>query len=95
MSNIHVRIKDETKKSASKVLERMGIDMSTAITMYLHQIVITQTIPFRLVTENGLTLQEERNILVASKEARNKKNVTEAKSWKEAKAHLDALKKKK
>ncbi len=95
MSNIHVRIKDETKKSASKVLERMGIDMSTAITMYLHQIVITQTIPFRLVTENGLTLQEERSILTASEEARSGKNITEAKDWKETKAHLDSLKKKK
>ena len=67
------------QKSASKVLERMGIDMSTAITMYLHQIVITQTIPFRLVTENGLTLQEERSILTASEEARSGKNITEAK----------------
>lgn len=95
MSNIHVRVKDETKKSASKVLERMGIDMSTAITMYLHQIVITQTIPFRLVTENGLTLQQEKSILEASEEARNGKNVTEVKNWKEAKVHLDSLKKKK
>lgn len=95
MSNIHVRVKDETKKSASKVLERMGIDMSTAITMYLHQIVITQTIPFRLVTENGLTLQQEKDILEASKEARSGTNITEVKNWKEAKAHLDSLKKKK
>ena len=70
MSNIHVRIKDATKKSATKVLEKMGIDMSTAITMYLNQIVITQSIPFRLVTENGLTLRQERDILKASKDAK-------------------------
>lgn len=95
MSNIHVRVKDETKKSASKVLQSMGIDMSTAITMYLHQIIITQTIPFRLVTENGLTMQEERYILKASEEARGRKNVTEVNNWKETKVHLDSLKKKK
>ncbi len=95
MSNIHIRVKDKTKKSAVRVLERMGIDMSTAITMYLHQIVITQTIPFRLVTENGLTLQEEGEIIQAAEEARIGKNITEAKTWKDAKKHLDSLKKKK
>ena len=95
MSNIHIRVKDKTKKSASRVLNRMGIDMSTAITMYLHQIIITQTIPFRLVTENGLTLQQKKEILQASEEAGMRKNVTEAKTWKDAKKHLDSLKKKK
>jgi DNA-damage-inducible protein J len=93
MANIHVRVKDETKKSASKVLERMGIDMTTAITMYLHQIVITQTIPFRLVTENGLTIQQEREILKASEEAKRGINVEGPfETEEEIQAYLDSLK---
>ena len=92
MSNIHVRIKDNTKKAAIKVLDEMGIDMSTAITMYLHQIVITQTIPFRLVTENGLTPQEEQEILMASAEAKRGINVKGPfKTKKPLRAHLTTL----
>jgi len=93
MSNIHVRIKDNTKKAAIKVLDEMGIDMSTAITMYLHQIVITQAIPFRLITENGLTLQEEQEILIASDEAKRGINVRGPfKTKKALRAHLDSMK---
>lgn len=93
MSNIHVRIKDDTKKSATKVLDRMGIDMSTAITMYLNQIVITQSIPFRLVTENGLTLQQEKEILQASKDAKRGVNVSKVlESEEDVKNYLDSLK---
>lgn len=92
MSTIQVRIDEKTKKSAKKVLDKIGVDMSSAIKVYFKQIVISQGIPFRLVTENGLTVKEEDGILKASAEARRGKNVTRAKTWKETKAFLDSLK---
>lgn len=91
MSNIHVRVKDDRKKKAKAVLDKIGIDMSTAINLYLQQIVVTNGIPFRLVTENGLTPEQERDILIASDEAARGINVTEPMSPKEALAYLDTL----
>lgn len=69
MTTIQIRIDEKTKKSAQKVLNNLGIDMSTAIKAYLKQITIKEGIPFPLYTENGLTVEEEQEILQASKDA--------------------------
>ncbi len=74
-STIQVRIDLKTKRSAQKVLEEVGIDLSSAIKVYLRQIVIQQGIPFKFLTENGLTLEQERAILMASEEAKSDKGV--------------------
>ena len=92
MSRVHVRIKDKTKKSAQKIFEKMGLDLSTAINLYLHQVILTKGIPFPLFTENGLTFQQEKEILEAEKEAAQGVNVTRTTTWKETKEHLDSLK---
>jgi DNA-damage-inducible protein J len=75
MATIQIRIDEKTKRSAKRVLDALGIDMSTAIKTYLKQIAIRKGMPFRLVTQNGLTPAEERAILKASKEAAQGKNV--------------------
>ena len=75
MSNIHVRIDADKKKAAKKVLDKIGLDMSSAVKLYINQIVITQGIPFRLLTENGLTVQQEQEILKAEEEAEEGINV--------------------
>lgn len=88
MSFIQLRIDDETKRSAKAVLDKLGVDMSSAIKVYLKQIVINKGIPFKLVTENGLTPAEELDILEASEEAKKGENVTKAMSPKEAVDYL-------
>lgn len=84
MSHIQVRIDEKTKKSAKKILNDIGLDMSSAIKIYLKQIILNKGIPFQLLTENGLTLEQEREILQAAAEAKKGKNVTKAMSGKEA-----------
>lgn len=76
MSTIQIRIDEKTKKSAKKVLDKIGMDMSSAVKVYLKQIVITQGLPFPLLTENGLTIQQEQEILKASEEAKKGINVS-------------------
>lgn len=76
MTTIQVRIDEKTKRAARRVLDRLGIDVSTAIKAYLAQIVLHEGIPFRLVTENGLTPAEERAILKADAETKQGKNVS-------------------
>lgn len=45
---IQVRVSPEAKADSEKVLGRMGISMSEAVNMLLHQIVLRQAIPFDL-----------------------------------------------
>jgi DNA-damage-inducible protein J len=93
MSYIQLRIDDETKNSAKKILDKLGVDMTSAIKLYLKQIVINKGIPFKLVTENGFTLEQEREILKASEEAKQGKNVTGPFStMEEIQDYLDSLK---
>lgn len=91
MTTIQIRIDDKTKKSAQKVLDELGLDMSSAVKVYFKQIIVENGIPFRLVTENGLTPQEEKAILKASKEAKQGKNVTKAMNVKDAVDYLKSL----
>ena len=76
MTTIQIRIDEKTKRSAQKVLDKLGLDLTTAIKGYLKQISLQKGIPFRFVTENGLTPAEERAILKASREAKAGKNVS-------------------
>ncbi len=93
MSTIQVRIDSKTKKEAKKVLDKVGLDMSSAIKVYLHQMVISQGIPFPILTENGLTIQQEREILKASEEAKRGINVQGPfETAEEIQAYLDSLK---
>ncbi len=61
-STIQVRTNATTKKSVQKILQKLGIDLSTAINMYLVQIVVHKGIPFSLLTENGMTPSYEKKI---------------------------------
>ena len=47
MASIHVRIDDKLKKNAQKILRRIGLDLSGAVKLYLHQIVLNEEIPLR------------------------------------------------
>jgi|SRR3989339_866885 len=76
MSTLQVRIDEKTKKLAKKVLDRIGMDMSSAVKVFFRQIVITNGLPFQPLTENGLTEKQEREILKASAEAKRGINVS-------------------
>ncbi len=92
MTTIQVRVDDHTKQASSKILEDLGLDVSSAIKVYLKQIIATKGIPFPLVTRNGFTPEQERDIQVASRDAKGKKNISRAMDVKETMAYLDSLK---
>jgi DNA-damage-inducible protein J len=91
MATIQLRIDDATKKSAKTILDKLGIDMSSAIKIYLKQIVINKGIPFKLLTENGMTIEQEMEILKAVEEAEKGINVTKPMDADEAIEHLKKL----
>ena len=47
-SPINIMVDKETKEKATKVFDELGISMSTAISMYLRQIIKQDGIPFEL-----------------------------------------------
>ena len=46
MSQIAVRVDDELKKEATAIFNEVGLDMSTAVKLFLKQSVLTRSIPF-------------------------------------------------
>ena len=47
-ATLNIRINQEVKNSAEKVLSRLGVPMATAIDIYLKQIAYTGGIPFAI-----------------------------------------------
>lgn len=45
-TTVNVRIEKKIKAEASKTLSGLGLDMSTAVKMFLYQVVAEQGIPF-------------------------------------------------
>lgn len=62
-TTIQIRTKANVKKDAQKVLAALGLDLSTAINVYLQQVIIRKGIPFTMLTENGMTPEREAIIL--------------------------------
>lgn len=54
---LQIRIDTETKRKAKKVLEGLGMDMSSAIKIFLRQVINTNNFPCEIRDENGLTLR--------------------------------------
>ena len=71
MSTLHVRIEDKTKAAASKTLASIGLDMSTAVKLFLHQVVAEKGLPFT-PTQNPAALKAKWDMEAAR--ARNGKS---------------------
>jgi len=48
MSQIAVRVDDELKKEATLIFNELGLDMTTAVKLFLKQSVLTRSIPFEV-----------------------------------------------
>lgn len=64
-SNVNVKIDTAVKELATQLLERMGIDQTTAIDMFYRQIIKERRLPFQ--PEAAMTLDEQ---LLAAIEAK-------------------------
>ncbi len=68
---IQIRIDAETKKETKKILDSLGIDMSSAIKLFFRQIINAKNLPFELRGENGLTLRNAELLRESIISARN------------------------
>ncbi len=51
MTQVNFRIDDEVKENAERALKAMGLNMSTAITMFLTKVGREQRIPFEITSD--------------------------------------------
>lgn len=58
MKTLQVRLPDELRDEADSVLNEIGMDMSTAIRVYLKKIVQNRAIPFSLEAGAPLFVEE-------------------------------------
>jgi len=56
MTQINVRIEEKTKKEARKTLADIGLDLSSAVNIFLKQVIIEQGLPFT-PTKNAAVLR--------------------------------------
>lgn len=70
---IQIRVDKETKEAARKTLNDLGIDMSSAIKLFLYNVVATQSIPLDLKTANGFTMAQEATMLQEAEAAKKEK----------------------
>ncbi|MEI4309306.1 type II toxin-antitoxin system RelB/DinJ family antitoxin [Streptococcus suis] len=66
MSTVAVRVDDKLKEEATELFQSLGLDMSTAVKMFLIQSVKTQSIPFE-IKNNPVISDEELQKLVELK----------------------------
>ena len=91
MTTIQVRVEEKTKRQSAKIFHDLGLDLSSAINVYLRKVIATKGIPFSVLTENGMTLEEEDEILKASEEARRGINISRPLKGKAAIEYLKAV----
>lgn len=83
---LNIRIDSKTKKEAGKAFKKMGLDVSSGVKLFLRQVINTQSIPFRIVTENGFTPEREQQMLEEIKYAKK-----HAKRYKDVKSFMRDL----
>lgn len=63
-TTVNVRLERKIKTEASKTLAGLGLDMSTAVKMFLYQVVVEQGIPFK-PTKNPAAIRARWDAQVA------------------------------
>ena len=86
---IRFRENSEIKKRATAIINSMGLDLSSALRMFLRQVVKKKTIPFRM--ESGYTAQGEQEILSALEEHAKDRKAGKVKTYNNAKELFDDL----
>lgn len=47
---LHMRVQPHVKKASERILRRMGLNMSEAMELFLHRVIVDEAIPFTVVS---------------------------------------------
>ena len=65
MSNttISIRVNEEVKKEADQLFENLGLNLSSAVNIFLRQAIREQGIPFQVTLNEGKIYQEAEDFI--------------------------------
>ena len=64
-TNLNIRIDKSTKETSEKIFEELGLNMTTAINMFLRQVIRTKGIPFELKSNGNIEeVNEEKPCII-------------------------------
>lgn len=72
-TTLQVRMNPKLKKDVQKILDALGLDMSSAINIYFQQITVTRGIPFPLRMGDDLSPRQMKELDRLEAEARSSK----------------------
>lgn len=75
MANLQVRIDDDLRLRAQEVASSMGLDLTQAVQLFLHQMVRVNGLPFRPEADPFYSEKNVRYLEKAAKEMDGRKNV--------------------
>ncbi len=67
-ATINIRVNKKNKEEAQEILESFGLDLSAGIRLFLKQVINHKRVPFKIVTENGYTPEDEAEMIREAKE---------------------------
>ena len=74
---IHVNVDENLKEEAEQLFDDLGLNMTSAITIFLKQSINEQAIPFMINKGNKETLQALKDIKKAKKQGKNLEKLKE------------------
>lgn len=74
MTRIQIRTDGKLKKDAQRILAELGLDLSTAVNLFLVQIKLRKGLPFPIVTENGFTTEQEQQLIRDLRDAKRSRS---------------------
>ncbi len=79
MTTLNIRIEESTKNKANKTLSSLGLDMSSAVKIFLNQVIIENGLPFTPTKNKGaIKARWDREVAHAMKHGKPYKTAKEA-----------------
>ena len=82
-TTLSIRLDSALKKQSQQILNRLGMDISSATKIFLTQIVQRKAIPFEIRTQNGFTHSFEKSLIKDKSDF--EKNRNKSKKYKDIK----------
>lgn len=68
MASISIRVDDTLKAQAESVLDSLGLNMTTATTVFLKQVVRCNGLPFAVKADPFFSVENKAHLLAAAKD---------------------------
>jgi DNA-damage-inducible protein J len=88
---LSIRVDEKIKNQANEVFRKLGMNMSTGITLYLTQVAARQGIPFPLTLEHAAEISKKADLLEGNAKSAVQEAVGEMKATGVPIARYDAV----